>query len=292
MVMANSEFRPVGDIPRTEGRFRMVSDYSPAGDQPQAIDELERRIESGEKDIVLLGATGTGKSATTAWLIERIQRPTLLIAPNKTLAAQLANELREYFPNNAVEYFVSYYDYYQHGIDLGPLQPRLKELVCTPSGMVELAPPQLVADVARLRTRLAAPLPEMLLIGRRQLRSNNSWLHNVATLVGGSNRCTLHVNPGDVARLGLGERAVVRSAAGELVVPVEPTDAIMPGVVSLPHGWGHAGSTQTVAAEHAGVNANTLTDESVVDVLSGNAVFNGVPVSVGPVDSARDESAA
>lgn len=180
----------------------------------------------------------------------------------------------------------------QHGIDLGPLQPRLKELVCTPSGMVELAPPQLVADVARLRTRLAAPLPEMLLIGRRQLRSNNSWLHNVATLVGGSNRCTLHVNPGDVARLGLGERAVVRSAAGELVVPVEPTDAIMPGVVSLPHGWGHAGSTQTVAAEHAGVNANTLTDESVVDVLSGNAVFNGVPVSVGPVDSARDESAA
>jgi anaerobic selenocysteine-containing dehydrogenase len=170
----------------------------------------------------------------------------------------------------------------EHGIDLGPLRPRLKELVCTPSGAVELAPPQLVADLTRLRARAASPAPEMLLIGRRQLRSNNSWLHNVATLVGGSNRCTLHVNPGDVARLGLGARAVVRSAAGELVVPVEPTDAIMPGVVSLPHGWGHAGSTQTVAAKHAGVNANALTDESVIDVPSGNAVFNGVPVSVGP----------
>jgi excinuclease ABC subunit B len=91
----------------------MISDYAPAGDQPAAIDELERRITGGERDVVLLGATGTGKSATTAWLIERVQRPTLVMAPNKTLAAQLAHELRDYFPNNAVEYFVSYYDYYQ-----------------------------------------------------------------------------------------------------------------------------------------------------------------------------------
>lgn len=91
----------------------MVADYSPAGDQPAAIEELEKRIKAGEQDIVLLGATGTGKSATAAWLIERVQRPTLVMAPNKTLAAQLANELREFFPDNAVEYFVSYYDYYQ-----------------------------------------------------------------------------------------------------------------------------------------------------------------------------------
>nr|WP_179725335.1 excinuclease ABC subunit UvrB [Saccharopolyspora hordei] len=111
--MAHSEFRPVSDIPRTDGRFRVVSDYQPAGDQPQAIDELERRIKAGEKDVVLLGATGTGKSATTAWLIERVQRPTLVLEPNKTLAAQMANELRGFFPDNAVEYFVSYYDYYQ-----------------------------------------------------------------------------------------------------------------------------------------------------------------------------------
>ncbi|MEV4054548.1 molybdopterin oxidoreductase family protein [Amycolatopsis sp. NPDC049688] len=169
-----------------------------------------------------------------------------------------------------------------NGIDLGPLEPRLKELVCTPSGKIELTPEPIVADFARLRARLAAPVPEMLLIGRRQLRSNNSWLHNVPSLVGGSNRCTLHVNPADVSRLGLGEKALVRSSAGELVVEVEPTDSIMPGVVSLPHGWGHEGSSQRVAAQHPGVNANALTDELVVDVPSGNAVFNGVPVTVSP----------
>ena len=112
-VIAHSEYRPVGDIERTGGNFEVVSEYEPAGDQPAAIDDLERRISAGEKDIVLLGATGTGKSATTAWLIERVQRPTLVMAPNKTLAAQLANELRDMLPNNAVEYFVSYYDYYQ-----------------------------------------------------------------------------------------------------------------------------------------------------------------------------------
>jgi len=112
-VLAVSEHRPVGDIPRASGRFEVVSDYQPSGDQPTAIAELERRLEAGEKDVVLLGATGTGKSATTAWLIEKLQRPTLVMAPNKTLAAQLANELRELFPHNAVEYFVSYYDYYQ-----------------------------------------------------------------------------------------------------------------------------------------------------------------------------------
>ncbi|ROS38193.1 excinuclease ABC subunit B [Amycolatopsis thermoflava] len=112
-MLAQSEFRPVSEIPRAGGRFEVVSEYQPAGDQPAAIDELAKRLERGEKDVVLLGATGTGKSATTAWLIERVQRPTLVMAPNKTLAAQLANELRELFPHNAVEYFVSYYDYYQ-----------------------------------------------------------------------------------------------------------------------------------------------------------------------------------
>ena len=105
--------RPVTDLVRTVAPFEVIADYSPAGDQPQAIEDLAARIEAGERDIVLLGATGTGKSATAAWLIERVQRPTLIMAPNKTLAAQLANEFRELLPNNAVEYFVSYYDYYQ-----------------------------------------------------------------------------------------------------------------------------------------------------------------------------------
>ena len=112
-VIAQSEYRAVEDVVRTGAQFEVVSPYQPAGDQPAAIDELERRIRAGEREVVLLGATGTGKSATTAWLIERLQRPTLVMAPNKTLAAQLANELREMLPHNAVEYFVSYYDYYQ-----------------------------------------------------------------------------------------------------------------------------------------------------------------------------------
>ncbi|MGY1523196.1 excinuclease ABC subunit UvrB [Streptomyces sp. MN3] len=105
--------RPVSQIERTVAPFEVVSPYQPSGDQPAAIAELARRIEAGEQDVVLLGATGTGKSATTAWMIEKLQRPTLVMAPNKTLAAQLANEFRELLPNNAVEYFVSYYDYYQ-----------------------------------------------------------------------------------------------------------------------------------------------------------------------------------
>jgi excinuclease ABC subunit B len=105
--------RPTTDLQRTVAPFEVISEYTPSGDQPTAITELARRVRAGEQDTVLLGATGTGKSATTAWLIEQVQRPTLVMAPNKTLAAQLANEFRELLPNNAVEYFVSYYDYYQ-----------------------------------------------------------------------------------------------------------------------------------------------------------------------------------
>ena len=105
--------RPVTELQRRVAAFDVVSEFQPSGDQPTAIADLAQRVNAGETDVVLLGATGTGKSATTAWLIEQVQRPTLVLAPNKTLAAQLANEFRELFPNNAVEYFVSYYDYYQ-----------------------------------------------------------------------------------------------------------------------------------------------------------------------------------
>ena len=111
--MVDAMTRPITDLQRTVAPFEVISDFHPSGDQPQAIEELVRRIEAGERHAVLLGATGTGKSATTAWLVERLQRPTLVMAPNKTLAAQLATEFRELLPNNAVEYFVSYYDYYQ-----------------------------------------------------------------------------------------------------------------------------------------------------------------------------------
>ncbi|WP_214409975.1 molybdopterin-dependent oxidoreductase [Sphaerisporangium fuscum] len=170
-----------------------------------------------------------------------------------------------------------------HGIDLGPLRPRIPEgVLTTASGAVELAPEAILADVPRLREGLGRRASGFVLIGRRHLRSNNSWMHNVAPLVGGSNRCTLQIHPQDVEELGLAGHAVIRSAAGELVVQLEPTDTIMRGVVSLPHGWGHAGTSQLVAAKNAGVSANILTDESIVDPLSGNAVLNGVPVTLVP----------
>src|ERR687889_1182273 len=105
--------RPVTDLKRRVAPFEVISEYQPAGDQPAAIEDIEKRIRGGEQDVVLMGATGTGKTATTAWLAERLQRPALVMLPNKTLAAQFANELRELLPHNAVEYFVSYYDYYQ-----------------------------------------------------------------------------------------------------------------------------------------------------------------------------------
>ena len=173
-----------------------------------------------------------------------------------------------------------------HGIDLGPLEPRLPEVLRTPSGRIELAPAPIVCDVARLRDALArrAGADDLLLIGRRQLRSNNSWMHNLELLVSGPERCTLQVHPDDAARLGLthGEPARVESRAGALEAPVEVTDAVMPGVVSLPHGWGHdaRGARLGVAGAHAGVNANLLVDEGQVDALSGNAVLNGIPVAV------------
>ncbi len=171
-----------------------------------------------------------------------------------------------------------------HGIDLGPLVPRMPEVLRTPSGKIELAPPAIVADVPRLRDALVRVRSEMVLVGRRHLRSNNSWMHNLDVLVKGKPTCTLHLHPVDGARLGLadGETARVTSRVGAVDAPVELTDAIMPGVVSLPHGWGHdqPGVALRVARAHAGVNSNVLADELALDPLSGNAVLNGIPVTV------------
>ncbi len=173
-----------------------------------------------------------------------------------------------------------------HGVDLGPLQPRLPNALRTASGRVELAPADIAADVPRLRSALDRGADGLVLIGRRQLRSNNSWMHNVPTMLGGSNRCTLKVHPDDAARLGLTEGALarVRSRVGSVEAQVEVTDEMMPGVVSLPHGWGHGapGVRLAVAADNAGVSSNDLSDEEVVDPLSGNAVLNAIPVTVEP----------
>jgi anaerobic selenocysteine-containing dehydrogenase len=174
-----------------------------------------------------------------------------------------------------------------HGVDLGPLEPRIPEVLRTPSGKIELAPEPIVADVERLRTSLERSRNgHFVLIGRRQLRSNNSWMHNLPPLVKGKDRCTMHVNPDDAERLGLtdGGRARLTSATGSIEAPVEVTDAIRTGVVSIPHGWGHdaPGVRLDVARDHAGVNSNVLADTTLVDPLSGNAVLNGIPVEVAP----------
>jgi anaerobic selenocysteine-containing dehydrogenase len=177
-----------------------------------------------------------------------------------------------------------------HGIDLGPLEPRIPEMLRTASGKVELAPAPIAADVPRLEAALARSRNgSMVLIGRRQLRSNNSWMHNIQPLVKGKERCTAHVHPDDAERLGLrdGEPARVSSRAGSIEVPVEVTDAVMRCVVSIPHGWGHDadGARMDVAAAHPGSNSNVLADETLIDPLSGNAVLNGIPVELAPVEA-------
>jgi anaerobic selenocysteine-containing dehydrogenase len=174
-----------------------------------------------------------------------------------------------------------------HGVDLGPLVPRLKEVIHTESGAIELAPPTMLDDLPRLRARLARGADELVLIGRRDMRSSNSFLHNLPALVKGRDRCTLLVSRADAARLGLAEggKARVSSRVGSLVAPVELSDDLMPGVVSLPHGWGHdeAEARLSVAKAHPGVNTNLLTDDRAYDVASGTAVLFGTPVRVEPV---------
>jgi anaerobic selenocysteine-containing dehydrogenase len=174
----------------------------------------------------------------------------------------------------------------EDGIDCGALEPRLDEVLRTPSGRIELCPDHITRDLPRLRERLVRSDPPWLLVSRRHVRSNNSWMHNVAPLVSGRDRCTLLIHPGDAEQLGLrdGGRAVVRSEAGRIEVGVEVSDEMMPGVLSLPHGWGHdkPGTRLSVASEHAGVCNNLLAPGGLVDVPSGNAVVNGIPVEVSP----------
>jgi anaerobic selenocysteine-containing dehydrogenase len=169
-----------------------------------------------------------------------------------------------------------------HGIDLGPMTPRIPEVLRTSSGRIELMPEPISADIPRLRASVDAPTDGLLLIGRRHLRSNNSWMHNLPALAGGTNRCTLQIHPDDATRLGITDSAVVTGPAGTLHVPVDITEAIRPGVVSLPHGWGHTapGTRLSVAAAHPGVNVNSLLDSSLLEPLSGTAVLSGVPVEV------------
>jgi anaerobic selenocysteine-containing dehydrogenase len=171
------------------------------------------------------------------------------------------------------------------GIDLGPLAPRVPEMLRTPSGKIELAPPSLVADVGRAAQTLAEPAPDMVLVGRRQVRSNNSWMHNLPLLAKGPFRCTALVHPADALRLGLadGSKARISRGAGSAIeAQVEISECIMQGVISLPHGWGHnlAGAQLGLAAQRPGSNINAVLDDGLRDPLSGNAVLGGVAVEV------------
>jgi len=177
----------------------------------------------------------------------------------------------------------------EHGVDLGPMQPRLPDMLSTASGKVELVHELLVEDVERLREKLHAPTEDLVLIGRRHVRNNNSWMHNVRALSKGPERCTLLVHPDDAAKCGVAHqgRARVKSRAGEVEVPVEVSDEMRPGVVSLPHGFGHGAPrtrTSVAAALQPGVNSNILTDEYGLDALSCNAILNGIPVEVTPAN--------
>jgi len=172
------------------------------------------------------------------------------------------------------------------GVDLGPLQPRVDEILRTASGKIELAPEPVAIDSTRLAAALAEPVPGLLLFGRRDRRSMNSWLHNVGRLTTESDRCTVQLHPLDAAEAGVvsGQAVVVTSRVGSVTAPVEVTDAVMPGSVCVPHGFGHgkAADSLRVAALTPGASANDLTDDGVVEPWSSVAVFSGVPVQVAP----------
>jgi anaerobic selenocysteine-containing dehydrogenase len=173
-----------------------------------------------------------------------------------------------------------------HGIDLGPLEPRLPERLFTADRRINLVPELIAADLARVAAELlgGADSAALQLIGRRQLRSNNSWMHNSHRLVKGENRCTLLINPADAAGRGIadGSRVAVRSRVGAITAVAEVSDEVMPGVVSLPHGWGHDldGIQLATAQDHPGVSINNLTDDLAIDPLCGNAALNGIAVEV------------
>ncbi|OBB65990.1 molybdopterin dinucleotide-binding protein [Mycobacterium sp. 852014-50255_SCH5639931] len=181
-----------------------------------------------------------------------------------------------------------------NGIDFGPMVPQLPDILGTPDKKIRLAPQYLLDDLPRLAARMERPAEPLVLVSRRHLRSNNTWLHNVPALMKGKDRCTLLIHLDDAARCGIedGDVVTVKSAAGEIKVPVEVTDAIKPGVVSMPHGWGHGkpGTRMAVANSSPGANTNVLSLPTFIDEPSGNGALNGIPVTIID-DQARFRSA-
>jgi anaerobic selenocysteine-containing dehydrogenase len=293
------------DLSFTGLSVRDYADYSPAAFEPTGLDEFSILVKL--TGIALgMGSDADPDQLAAATMMSQVQEavsnPDSVIAgrdageilgllgdrpwPEKFLDLMLRLGHRgDGFGANPDGLSLAKLEASPHGLDFGPLEPRLTQVLVTSSGKVELAPEAITKDLPRLVAALKRePSDDLVLIGRRQLRSANSWLHNVEVLVKGKERCTLQINPDDAARLGLSEggTATVASTAGKLSVSVEITDDISRGVVSIPYGWGHSleGSRLAVASARPGVNTNILTDSSQVDPLSGNAVLNGIPVTV------------
>ncbi len=221
------------------------------------------------------------------WLRERARALALGLAPPRRLL-DLGLRAGPHGRRSAHRLSLRALEAAPHGLDMGPLEPCLPGRLGNATKRIQLAPAELVADVERLRGRLLGP-PDTLqgalkLVGRRQVRSNNSWMHNSLRLVKGPPRCTLLMSPTDAAARGLlhGEPVVVESRVGEIPMPLEVSEEMMPGTVSIPHGWGHGrpGVVAQVAVAHAGASINDVTDEQAVDALTGGAAFSGVPVQV------------
>ena len=273
------------DLTFTQLSVRNMANWSPAAietDLPQEWQTLLRLagIAAGQGPMADIQGLDDLMAAQTA---ARYQLDPAVSAPRRGPARLLDLMLR----GGPYDLTLADLEAAPHGLDLGPLTSRIPEVLRTASGGIELTPAAVTGDVPRLVALLGtAPGEGMVLIGRRQLSSNNSWMHNLTPLVRGANTCTAHVHPDDAARIGLrdGGDAVVRSRAGSITVPVQVTEAVRPGVVSIPHGWGHSspGARTAVASGHAGVNSNVLADDLFVDAPTGTAALNGIPITVTP----------
>lgn len=287
---------------------RNIAHYSPP-DFPKPTSEMDKW-----EILYKLGAIFNGLGATTdisvidditieKFVTDSISKPG---SPHTEKSEEILTSLKQYHgPDRILDFMIrtgAYGDQFGlnpqglnleklkthvHGLDLGPLKPQIPGILSTHSGKIELAPTPFIDDLKRIASDLnKKDTPELLLIGRRHLRTNNSWLANIPSLVAGPSRCTLQIHPKDAARIGLmdGDMAAISSQTGTLTVRVEITQDLRCGVVCFPHGWGHdqEGVSMKVARKHGGINTNLITDEAQFDPISGNSVLNGVPVTIVP----------